>query len=600
MSKKINPTKAKLDLNALDKIVAGAGETQPRKATDTQQALAIADQPQKVDETPAPSATLEDLPVANRRPPAVALNAEQFAGKYAEQEAVIKSQVVDIFKTVDARDEQALGRAVSTEAARMAKMFGLEPADAQALSWSMAVKAVAESGALDGNAAGKAAFNGMMASHVNEIAKGYGVAVGIHGEVTKGMDAVTSLIGNLASRAPNPEAFVGLAVGAYAQGLEAARDTKLGAKVFAVIDDPKNVEAWKDIAAEVAVNQATNGLSKPVKFAVFLVEHGALAKALDVVGAPAEIQSAVKTMGVAVESMQEAFKDIYKTGYLGAIEVGANLMINAGKNCYELGKAIGSGDLNGIKDASIGLIKGVAEDYVEILRTYYVEGGTKAIEWTRSLVGSAMDAMGATPYAEAMAAATKDAMVDMANAAKDGSVAAINAIADFAKLGGPVAQQALDTMEGLAKGGGAVAKQAFDTLEGLGREGVGEAVDTLKDLAAVGGTVGADALHAIGDVALAGGQIGKAALDSLEDLGKKGLAPALVALGELGKVGGPVAGAAVEALSDVAKIGGKAGQAAIEKSRIRRQGGCGNRGRRAERARQGGRPGRGRCSGLPQ
>lgn len=487
MAHKADFESEKLDMDALEGVVAGAGT--PTMTEDEKKKAATAGLVEVASFAEAsvmiiPTPRLVTVPVA----PEQALQ---------EANSTISAGIGRISAATSPADAaKALNAAVTETSAKLkASLPGLDNDTANAMAWSSAYKMVFETASTTaGKAAGVVdALKGNISSHVSDVARGLAAEVGysgdLKGSLTRSADAMAQALKGAGETAANEIRTKGAA--AFEAGLEAAKGTGIGKSVMAAFDDPKNIEKWKEAWANAGYSVLSPTALTPIKFLAAAMSDQATAKMIGLGDYPSEVKQTAKAVSNALDGIQSAFVDVYKSGFFIAMTGGLDIkgVINIGQNCADLGKAMVKGDTAAMAAAAKELVTDMMYDLRDGLKTYYVDAPSKAFNWTKDITVKLMDDLGATPHINAAAKATADAFTDFGNAAKNGSINAMNVLEEFAKNEVP---GALSKVGELAKGG---LTSAVNALEDVARTGVKGAVTALGDaLKASGGQAAIDAV----------------------------------------------------------------------------------------------------------
>ncbi|WCT74170.1 hypothetical protein PQ455_02750 [Sphingomonas naphthae] len=479
----------KLDLEALDQVVGGAGPgTSTQEDEQKKKMLVAAEMREEVPVFSAPGGQVV-IP-----PPTIVVVPEAVLHDVQNTITTALFSLPTSSPTDAAKSMQTL---VDNAAGKLRAAFPtLDAESATGMAWATAYKAVFE----DHSAAGKPAaivdaIKGSITSHAADISRGFAAEVGYTGNLKASLSSAADALAHSLKGASTAaaEEIKDKASLAFEKGLEAAKSTGIGKSVMAAFDDPKNIALWQQAYANAGYAIVSPSWATPVKFLANLMTEQSTAKAIGLGDFPSEVKQTARAMVNVFDNVEKAFVDIYASGFLIPLTFGFDVkgIINMGENAADLGKAIWAGDTKGMADAAQSLVTDMAIDLKDGMVKYYYELPTKAFNWTKDATIQLMDDLGATPYINQAAAATKDAFVDFGNAAKNGSINALNTLEDFAKNDIP---GALNQIESLAKSGLNVAVSA---LEDVARAGVKGAVTALTEVLKVGTNPGA-AIDALG------------------------------------------------------------------------------------------------------
>lgn len=549
-----------LDLAALDQVVGGADTKKPGLFGIFDIVTTLVEQtPTKV------VAAVEESRTAVSE-----------AVKYSSATAAVGDDIVRATSGKSgAAAASAMEDVIRNSSKTIASALGVAPAVADTLAWSAAYKAVFETGSAA--RAGGAAIDAMkndLRAHVGDVCKGLANEISYGGTLKSGLNRASDVMADAIAKAgPAAEREItekGRA--AFETGLELAKKHPVGKSIMAALDDPKNTEAWQRVVSEIAVNKAMPLKGTAVKFLLEGMTSQAVAKAVGLGDFPPAVKQTAAALVKTWDGIERAVVDLHSKSFIEGMTfgLGAKGLIDIGLNCAQLGKALVSGDTGAMKRAAEALVVDAFTDMKDGLNRAYVQGAAKAFEYSKDITMALLDGLGATPYAALAVAETAKAMTDLGNAAKNGSVAAANALADFAKndiAGGGA--RAVDELRGVAKSAGAAAEVAVDALGTTARSGVKYAegaVNALIDVARSPLASGTKAVGALGD--LAGSSAGQAryAAYALIDLSRAAGPFAQNALGELNglaRSGTRQAAIAVEGLTDIGKSGAKFAQDAV-------------------------------------
>lgn len=454
------------------------------------------------------------------------------------------------FKSVSSKGNgvAALNSAVDNTVVKL-KAAGYDSASATSLAWSSAYDQMSKgaSGAFDAFPEAKK----VILSHAEDAVKGIGIAVAATQDLGGALTKATNLLAEAGAKLKGPELDSLMSKGnsALQSGLSFAAETREGKALLGAINDPKNIEAWKNVVAEAALSISTPKLVTPLAALCSLVEGGAVAKIFGSDGPP-ELKQVANAVSATIANLQDTFVAGYKSGYLGLIGNTGVMLYDMGKNVLDLGKCMVSGDVNGMKNAAIALCTDMFNDYKGLLKNYFIDTPIAIVEGLGKTIGTCLDKLGATPYVNEAAAVTAKAMKDFGELAKNGTVEAAKAIGDFARNG---VNGAAATAEDLAKQG---VKGAMDVMNSLASEGK-VAISTIENLVKAGANGAAAALEDLAKKGVSGAvagvehmiKDGKMAMNVLENLAKAGVNGALSSVENLAKQGVNGATAAVESLA---------------------------------------------------
>ena len=486
--------------------------------------------------------------------------------------ATAESELANQFNGTPAKGNGVAALAGAVDAA-IGKLTasGYDAVSAKALAWNSAYDQMSKGagGAFEAFPEAKT----VILSHAEDIAKGIGIAVASNQDLSGALTKATNLLSEAGAKLKGPEleSLVQKGGSALQSGLQFASETREGKALLGALNDPKNLDAWKNLMAETALSISTPKLVTPIAALCSLVEGGAIAKVFGS-DAPPEMKQVANAVTATIQGLQDTFVAGYKSGYIGLITNTGMMLYDAGRNVLDLGKAMVSGDPDGMKKAAIALCTDMFNDYKGLLKSYFVDTPKLVGEALGKVIGTCLDKLGATPYVNEAAAATAKALKDFGEMARNGTVEAVKAIGDFARNGvngataaaEDLAKQgvkgAMDVVSDLAANG----KIAIGTLENLVKSGANGAAAALEDLArkGVNGAV-AGVEHMVKD--------GKMAIGVLENLAKSGVNGALSSVESLARQGVAGASAAVETLArqgvagamDAAETLVKGGQMAV-------------------------------------
>lgn len=442
----------------------------------------------------------------------------------------------------------ALNSAVDTAIAKL-KTSGYDADSAKAVAWSTAYEQMSKgaSGAFETFPEVKKAI----LSHAEDAAKGIGIAVAVTQDLGGALTKTTNLLAEAGAQLKGVDLdnLVHKGSGALQAGLSFAAETREGKALLGAINDPANIEAWKNVVAEAALSISTPTLVTPLAALCSLVEGGAIAKVFGN-DAPAEMKQVANAVTATIASLQDTFVAGYKSGYLGLIGNTGSMLYDASRNVLDLGKAMVSGDANAMRNAAVALCTDLFNDYKGLLTSYFVDTPKVVIEGLGKAIGTCLDKLGATPYVNEAAAVTAQALKDFGEMAKNGTVEAVNAIGDFARNG---VNGAATVAEDLAKQG---VKGAMDVMNSLAAEGQ-VAISTIENLVKAGANGAAAALESLARAGVNGAvagvenmvKEGRMALGVLENLARSGVNGALSSVESLAKQGFNGASAAIESLA---------------------------------------------------
>jgi len=479
----------KLELNDLEAVVAGAALGATDKDDETQKKTAIIDNLGEANETkpmltkpsilPGPTPTGGGFIMDNGTMPIVKPAGDGFIPQketvgpwaaLAETSERMKSDLsAELGRGKSPEEVKASMEVLVTQhALKLQTDLKVDNEQATALAWSSLYKAAYDEGPM----AGPVSFQGLDAArasvieHVEQVTKGLAAEIGINGDLKASLSRSSDVIAQalVGASETTAEAIKTQAVSAFEKGLDLAKETGIGKSVLATIDDPRNVDNWKQMLANTAWAVESPGWVTPTKFLLEQMTSQAVAKAVGLSDFPSEMKQTARAMVTTLDNLEKAFVDIYSSGFLAGMTMGLDVkgIINIGSNMADMGKAIWAGDAGALGKAAEALVTDMFNDIKDGLKSYYVDAPSKAFEWTKTITMDLLDELGATKYAEIAVAETKQAFVDFGNMARDGCVGAVDTVADFAK----------NDVVG-----------AFNTVESLAREGVDGAMNALEDVA---------------------------------------------------------------------------------------------------------------------
>ncbi|MFC3067894.1 hypothetical protein [Phenylobacterium soli] len=550
-----------LDLDALDQVVGGADTKPPSLFGGLLDTLTTA-----IEQTP----TKVVQAVEETR------TAVSEGLKYANATASISE---DIVRATSGKSGAAAANAMEDvirgSAKTIASSLGVSQAVADTLAWSAAYKAVFETGsaARAGSAALEAMKNDLRA-HVGDVCKGLANEISYGGalktSLSRASDAMADAIAKAGPAAEREITEKGKI--AFETGLELAKKHPVGKAVMAALDDPKNTDAWSKVVSEIAVSKGLPKQATAVKFLLEGMTSQAVAKAIGLGDFPPQVKQTAKALVTTLENVERAVVDLHSKSFVEGMTFGLGIkgIVDIGLNAAQLGKALVSGDTGAMQRAAQALVTDAFNDMKDGLNRAYVQGAAKAFDYTKDITMGLLNGLGATPYAEVAVREAGKAMTEFGNMAKNGSVAAANAIADFAKndvAGAGV--RAVDELRGVAKTAGAAADTAVDALGTAARSGAKYAegaVNALIDVSRSPGASAVKAVGALGDIAESSAGQARYAAYALVDLSRAAGPFAQHAMGELNglaRSGTRQAAIAVEGLTDIAKSGAKFAQDAV-------------------------------------
>ncbi|MEA1672863.1 hypothetical protein [Nitrospirillum sp. BR 11163] len=465
----------------------------------------------------------------------------------------------------------ALNTAVG-RAATSFQMAGFDADTAKAMAWTSAYDQMSKGAgsAFDAYPAAKATI----LSHSDDIAKGIGAAVSLTGDLAGALTKTTDMLASAGSKLSGQalQAVLDKGGSALEYGLDFASRTRQGKAVMGVINDPGNVESWKNLWAQAALSSSMPKLATPINVLCYFVENGAMAKVFGN-DAPGEVKQVAGAIRATISGLQDTFLAGYKSGYIGLAGNTATMLFEAGKNIADLGKAMYSGDTGAMKAAALSLVSDLFHDYKNMLKDYYYDTPKVVVEYLGKTLSTTMDKLGATAVATEAAAVTAQAMKDFGDLAKNGTLEAVSVIGDFAKSG---VHGAADVAEDLARHG---IKGAMDVVSDLAANGK-VAMGTIENLVRAGASGAAEALESLAKRGIDGAvtgvehmvKEGKIALGVLENLASTGAKEAVGAIENLARQGVSGASTAIEGLArqgvagaiDAAEHLVKGGQMAID------------------------------------
>jgi hypothetical protein len=380
-----------------------------------------------------------------------------------------------------------IAEAVEHQASRLEQRLGLDHVSAVSL-----VKAdlydIVSAGALH-NPVYETLAASLAKNEAAAIAKGIGVTTMLFGDAEKGVARFSDLMARAA--APLAESAKGevinKGVAALQEGQALMDKTRVGKALNSVIADPTNEDNYKRLIAE-GVLASYGGKNKSAFGAAIwtlqkldqVAQNAAIGKVFDTIGVSDQVRQAARACGNMATNMQDAFVECYTEGVLNtAFDVAKN----TGKNCYDLGKSVISGNPAEIGKAMGNLMEGLANDYIDSIKTYYMKGGGAALKWTSTIVMGFLDDTGATPYAEKFVDINKEAAIRIGNLAADGSKIAVAELGRLVNSSGKFAEDAAGQLLRVAdKATGPVREQALRAIGEIGRLG-GPAKEVLYKVA---------------------------------------------------------------------------------------------------------------------
>jgi len=347
------------------------------------------------------------------------------------------------------------------------------------------------------------------------------------GALTTSINETGNVLAHLMSKADSPQVrddLIAKAQAGYEKGLDTLKGMREYKAVADLISNPRSEDAWKTAVFEVGISAVS-----PTKLTIvkFLGEQMATSASLKFIGLgdyDPQVKQTARAMVNAMNSATDAVVDLYKNGFVAGMTMGLDVkgIIHIGQNVADFGKAVGKGDVDAMGKAAKALVVDALNDVKDGLEKFYVGGAIKVANWTKDITMGILNDLGATPYAEIAVQETKKAFVDFGNKAKDGSVAAINVLAEFAtKDVARTGQQAINTLGDVAKSGAREAERAVNALGDVAKSGAREAekaVNVLADVGKSGAREAEKAINTLADVAKSGGAYANVAIDQLKSL----------------------------------------------------------------------------------
>lgn len=554
-----------LDLEALDKVVGGA-----TNATDTTKKGGLFGLIDALDQAVVQTGT--------KAVEAIDQTKTQMADTVKLSNAA-SALDTDIVRATSGKSGSAAAGAmedvIRSSAKSIASSMGVTQAEAESMAWAAAYKSVFEGGSASRVSAGALeAMKSDLRAHVGDVCKGMANEVAfvgnLKGSLGRASDAMADAIAKAGPAAESEITAKGKA--AFETGLELAKKHPVGKAVMAALEDPKNTDAWSRVVSEVAVSKAVPFKGTVVKFLLEGMTSQAVAKAVGLGDFPAPVKQTAAALVKTWDNVERAVVDLHSKSFVEGMTFGLGIkgIVDIGVNCAELGKAMVSGDTAAMGRAAQALVTDAFTDMKDGLNRAYVQGAAKAFDYTKAITMDLLNGLGATPYAEVAVRETAKALTEFGNMAKNGSVAAVNAIADFAKhdVAGAGAK-ALSEIHGIAKTTGAAAETAVNALSDVAKSGAKQAesaVNALIDVGRSGSKYATQAVNTLGDVAKSGAGQASYAAYALIDMSRAGAAyasQAMVVLGDVAKSPAKAGAIAIEGLTDVAKSGAKYAESAI-------------------------------------
>lgn len=350
----------------------------------------------------------------------------------------------------------------------------------------------------------------MTGSDAAVVIQGLTVQATLYGDTSKYMNLITKLV--VSKAAPGDESkWLNVLETAGDKATMLVQKFRVTNALYELARDPGNEEAQKRMIAEGVLfvvtpsqlGHVTKGIAG-VNFGldymepstmIGLVYGGAAAALFDRVGISDEVRQTARALKNLVTNVEDAFVDQATRTVINPMY---DLAKNTGKNAYELGKALGSGNMTDIGNSMANLVKGVVTDYVDGVKTYFVET-FHSLHYTRDIMENLLSDLGATPYAERAFNAAKDGLTELGTLAEQGSKQAVaelgklvsstgkfaeDAAAELLRvadkaLPGPVRDEALRVIHQIERLGGPVA-EVFYTAAGHFKDGANAVADEFR------------------------------------------------------------------------------------------------------------------------